>query len=197
MIPILYFVTAAFDFITDSILRMHDEKSRSLPGLSGTCAQLTHPQVHSVQSIESKRTWYENVGKRQVKSPKNYLRDSGILHRLLTIANRKDLLSHPVAGASWEGFVIEQLLRSIPEGDNYFWATQSGAEIDLILKIHGKSFGFEAKFSEHPTSTRSVYNAIESLNLEHVWMIHPGTRSYRINEKTTALPLTMIGSLSF
>lgn len=147
--------------------------------------------------IRQLQPWYENVGKRQVKSPKIYLRDSGILHRLLTITNRKDLLSHPAAGASWEGFVIEQLLRSIPEGDKYFWATQSGAEIDLVLKIHGKSVGFEAKFSEHPTSTRSVYNAIESLNLEHVWMIHPGKRSYRINEKTTALPLSMIESLSF
>ena len=145
--------------------------------------------------VRQLQPWYTNVGKRQVKSPKVYIRDSGILHRLLTITDRKDLLSHPVAGASWEGFVIEQLVKLIPGGDMYFWGTQSGAEIDLVLNIHGRSFGFEAKFSEHPTSTRSVYSAIESLNLEHVWMIHPGTKRYRINEKTTALPLSMIGTL--
>jgi uncharacterized protein len=141
--------------------------------------------------------WYENVGKRQVKSPKIYIRDSGILHRLLTIATLKDLLSNPAVGSSWEGFVIEQVIRTIPDGDKYFWATQSGAEIDLVIRIHGKSFGLEAKFSENPTSTRSVYSAIETLNLEHVWIVHPGKNKYIINEKTTALPLSMIKILPF
>ncbi|MCD4654212.1 ATP-binding protein [bacterium] len=142
--------------------------------------------------VRQLQPWFENISKRQVKSPKIYLRDSGLFHKLLTIRNMNELMSHPVVGASWEGFVIEQLFQILWNADMYFWATQSGAEIDLVIRYKGRKFGVEVKFTENPRSTRSVFCAIESLNLEHVWMIHPGNDEYRISEKITALPVSMI-----
>ena len=100
--------------------------------------------------------WFENLGKRQVKAPKVYVRDSGLLHALLGIANQRDLDSHPKVGASWEGLAIEEVLRAAQPDDAYFWATHQGAELDLLLFKHGRRIGIECKRMDAPTLTPSV-----------------------------------------
>ncbi len=133
--------------------------------------------------------WYENIRKRQVKAPKIYLRDTGLLHSLLGITDQQNLFGHPRVGASWEGFVIEQVLMSARPPEAYFWATHSGAEIDLFFLHRGKRYGFEAKFSETPGATKSMRAAMESLNLHHLWIVHPGTQAYPIDNDIDAIPL--------
>ncbi len=132
--------------------------------------------------------WYENIGKRQVKSPKVYIRDSGILHFLLTL-ERDSILSHPKLGLSWEGFVIEQII-SISATDNYyFWATHAGAELDLLLFKNNRRTGVEVKFSDAPRITKSMHSAIESLNLDELYIVYPGRHSYKIGEKMTVVSI--------
>ncbi len=132
--------------------------------------------------------WYENIGKRQVKSPKVYIRDSGILHFLLTLEGN-NILSHPKLGLSWEGFVIEQII-SISATDNYyFWATHAGAELDLLLFKNNRKTGVEIKFSDAPKITKSMRSAIESLNLDELFIVYPGRQSYKIYEKITVVSI--------
>ncbi len=100
--------------------------------------------------------WFENIGKRQVKSPKVFLRDSGILHALLQLGTLSELQSHPKLGASWEGFAIEQVVHLLETRDAYFWATHGGAELDLLVTIHGKRYGFEFKYQDAPRRNRSM-----------------------------------------
>jgi uncharacterized protein len=133
--------------------------------------------------------WHENLGKRQVKSPKVYLRDSGLLHQILRINSMLELRSHPGYGASWEGFGIEQCLSRFGEDDAYFWSTQTGAEVDLMLIRHGKRWGFEFKGSDAPGTTKSMHIALQDLGLEHLWVIYPGTMRYALTDRITALPL--------
>jgi len=139
--------------------------------------------------VRQLQPWYENLKKRQVKSPKIYLRDSGLLHGLLQIADREQLLGHPRLGASWEGFVIEQVLARLRYPEAYFWATHSGAELDLFWFAGGKRFGVECKFNEAPRVTRSMHTALEDLSLEHLWVVHPGKKEYPAHERITMLPL--------
>ncbi|MBI4220309.1 MAG: ATP-binding protein [Chloroflexi bacterium] len=127
--------------------------------------------------------WFENIGKRQVKSPKVYIRDSGLLHALLSLRTRKDLMAHPKYGASWEGFAIEQVLSLLRPAESYFWATHSGAELDLLVPQSGKRLGFEMKVSDAPTLTRSMAIAMEDLSLSYIYVVYPGTRSYRLARK--------------
>ncbi len=139
--------------------------------------------------------WHENLGKRQVKSPKVYLRDSGLLHFFLGIRTMNELRSHPRYGASWEGFALEQVLIRFGEQDAWFWSTQRGAELDLLLFRNGKRWGFEFKCTDAPTTSRSMHIAVEDLNVEHLWVIYPGKQEYRLAEKITALPLKALGGL--
>jgi uncharacterized protein len=136
--------------------------------------------------------WFENLKKRQVKSPKIYIRDSGLLHTLLGLGTLEDLLGHPKVGASWEGFVIEQILASLELHDGYFWSTHNGAELDLFLTIRGKRHGFEVKFSEAPAASKSMQIAIKDLKLEHLWVIYPGSDTYQLDERITAVPASQI-----
>jgi predicted AAA+ superfamily ATPase len=136
--------------------------------------------------------WFENLGKRLVKSPKIYFRDSGVLHQMLGIGEAKDLPKHPQFGASWEGFALEQTLMAHGQRDAYFYGTQRGAELDLLLLRRGRRWGFEFKCSDAPSATRSMHIALEDLQLEHLWVVYPGTRRYPITEKITALPLREI-----
>lgn len=124
--------------------------------------------------IRQLQPWFENVGKRQVKAPKIYLRDSGLLHNLLGLGTANALTGHPKVGASWEGFALEQTLRLAPTSDAYFWATQGGAELDLMLLRDGKRIGFEFKYSEKPSTTRSMRVAAQDLRLDHLWIVCPG-----------------------
>lgn len=138
--------------------------------------------------VRQLQPWYENITKRQVKAPKIYLRDSGIFHSLLTLPDKKVLWAHPKIGASWEGFMLEQILRLSGTADAYFWSTYSGAEMDLILTAKGKRYGVEFKWNEAPTLTRSMHVAMHDLNLRQVWVIYPGQNTYKLHEKVTALP---------
>jgi predicted AAA+ superfamily ATPase len=134
--------------------------------------------------------WFENLGKRILKSPKVYLRDSGLAHALLQVGTRADLLGHPKVGASWEGFVLEHLIHWLgAERDAFFWATHAGAELDLFVVRHGKRWGFEIKFNEAPSTTRSMHVAIADLKLERLWVVHPGTMNFSLTEKIQATPL--------
>jgi len=135
------------------------------------------------------RPWFENMGKRLVRSPKIYIRDSGLLHALLGIERYDLLLGHPKLGASWEGFALEQVLMRFSYADSWYWATQGGAELDLLLICGGKRWGFEFKCTDAPATTKSMHIAIDTLGLEHLWVIYPGEKSYPLTELITALPL--------
>jgi len=139
--------------------------------------------------------WHENIGKRQVKSPKVYLRDSGLLHHFLGITAMRELRAHPCYGASWEGFAIEQTLIRFGERDAYFWSTQRGAELDLLLLRKGRRWGFELKCADAPSTTKSMRVADEDLKLEHLWVIYPGRERYRLADRITALPLRELPGL--
>ena len=141
--------------------------------------------------------WHVNVGKRLVKSPKLYFRDSGVLHSLLVLSNLKDIESHPKLGASWEGFVIENICRRLSriEIGPYFWATQAGAELDLFWQKSGKNYAIEVKYSDAPKLTESMRSALKDLELKHIWVVYPGTKRYALHAQVTVVPIGEINSL--
>ncbi|MDD5686904.1 MAG: ATP-binding protein [Elusimicrobia bacterium] len=136
--------------------------------------------------------WYANIGKRLVKSPKIYIRDSGILHSLLSIENFNQLSVHNKIGTSWEGFALECISKSLQKKNEelFFWNTHNGAELDLFWQNKGKNWGIEFKYSDAPKITRSIHLAINDLNLSHLWIIYPGKQSYKLNTKVTVIPLS-------
>ena len=136
--------------------------------------------------------WFENLAKRLVKSPKVYLRDTGVLHFLLGMQAMRDLPAHPRYGASWEGFALEQTLLAHGERDAYFYGTQRGAELDLLLLRRGRRWGFEFKCTDAPRTTKSMHIVIDDLGLEHLWVVYPGDREYPLTDAITALPLKKI-----
>ncbi len=131
---------------------------------------------------------HANLRKRQVKSPKIYVRDSGLLHQLLGIASDKALLSHPRLGASWEGFVMEQVLSVEPHDEALFWATYQGAEMDLILRRGDRLLGVECKRADAPRMTPSLHIALGDLQLERVAVIYPGDKRYPLSDRVEAVP---------
>lgn len=139
--------------------------------------------------------WNVNVGKRLVKRPKLYFRDSGLLHALLEIPRFELLLSHPRLGASWEGFALENAWRSIGKADEsaYFWATHAGAEIDLFWQHAGRNWACEFKFSDAPAMTRSLHAALTDLDVERIWIVYPGARRYAVHERVEVLPFSAVG----
>jgi len=136
--------------------------------------------------------WHANLRKRQVKSPKVYVRDTGLLHELLGIEDHTALLHHPKLGASWEGFAVEQVLATEPHTEAAFWATHQGAEIDLLLRRKGKLFGVECKRVDAPRLTPSIRIALEDLQLERVAVVYPGTRRYALSDRVEAVPLSVL-----
>ena len=145
--------------------------------------------------VRQLQPWYENLGKRQVKAPKVYFRDSGLLHSLLSIPDRHTLLAHPRVGASWEGFAIEQVLQAVSPAEAYFWATHSGAELDLLFLQRGRRYAVEVKFSEAPTVTKSMRTALTDLQVAHLWVVYPGQHAYPVHEQITVWPLRLITRL--
>lgn len=141
------------------------------------------------QVVRQLQPYHANLKKRQVKSPKIYVRDSGILHQLLGIRSEKDLLEHPKVGASWEGFVIEHLIGEQLHDGVWFWATHQGAEMDLILERDARLFGVEIKRTDAPKITPSIRTALDDLGLERVAVIYPGAKRYPLGEKVEAVPL--------
>lgn len=133
--------------------------------------------------------WHANLRKRQVKAPKIYVRDSGLLHQLLGIGTMKALMMHPKLGASWEGFVIEQVLASEPHDEAFYWATHQGAEIDLILRRGDTLLGVECKRADAPRMTPSLRIALQDLGLAQVVVLHPGTLRFPLHERVDAVPL--------
>lgn len=133
--------------------------------------------------------WFENLGKRQVKSAKVYVRDSGILHALLDIEDHHQLLGHPKAGASWEGFALEQVLAIAQPNQAYFWATHQGTELDLMIVQKGKRYGFEMKLSDAPTTSKSMHIALSDLGLAKLFVVYPGAESYPLDDRIEALSI--------
>lgn len=146
--------------------------------------------------VRQLQPWYANIEKRQVRAPKVYLRDTGLLHGLLGLPDWSNLLAHPRVGASWEGFAIEQALRTIRPAEAYFWATHGGAELDLLLFHYGRRYGLEAKFSEAPEVTRSMHIALDTLALDHLWVLHPGPHTYPVHEKITMCAIPDVLSIA-
>ena len=142
--------------------------------------------------VRQLQPWHANLGKRQVKSPKVYVRDSGLLHQLLGLDSEKALLSHPKVGASWEGFVIEQVLASEPHDDAWYWATHQGAEVDLLLRRGDRLLGVECKRADAPKLTPSIRIALEDLGLERVAVVYPGATRYALSERVEAVPLATL-----
>jgi len=140
--------------------------------------------------------WFENIRKRQVKAPKIFVRDSGILHALLQLTTLSDVQSHPKLGASWEGFALEQVVGALKTRDAYFWATHGGAELDLFVPVAGKHYGFEFKYADAPGANRSMHVAIQDLSLEHLWVVYPGNQEYALDDKISVIPLDFIPRLA-
>ena len=150
-------------------------------------------------AIRQLPAWYENLGKKTVKSPKIYLRDSGLLHALLDLSTFDQLQSHPKLGSSWEGFCIEQILSITGSSHAYFWATHAGAELDLFLLHNGKRIGVEIKYSDGPSTIRSMRQALEDLSLDNLYVVYPGKEDYPLDKNiiVTSLPsiLSKLGDL--
>lgn len=142
--------------------------------------------------VRQLRPWFANLRKRQVKAPKIYFRDSGLLHQLLGIDTERGLLTHPRVGASWEGFVIEQALAMTPHDEAFFWATHQGAEIDLILRRGDDLFGVECKFADAPRMTPSIRNALSDLALVRVAVVYPGTQRFPLDDRVEVVPLSAL-----
>lgn len=165
----------------------------------GSSLGLTHPTIRKYLDIltglfmvRQLQPWYANIKKRQVKSPKVYIRDTGLLHALIGINSEKELPRHPICGASWEGFVIEEIIRSVEPHDIYYWATHQGAEIDLVFFKGGKMYGVEVKRADAPTMTKSIETALECLDIERIAVIYPGKRRYSIHKQVDVVPFDEI-----
>ena len=159
-------------------------------GVAHTTVRRYLDLLTSVFMVRQLQPWHENIAKRQVRSPKVFINDSGLLHALLGLTTREDVVSHPVVGASWEGFVIQQvihLLGARPE-QCYHWSTHSGAELDLLILAGNRRYGFEVKRAEAPRLTASMRTAFETLRLERLDVVHAGTQSYRMAPGIRALP---------
>ena len=139
--------------------------------------------------VRQVQPWFENLAKRQVKSPKIYLRDTGLLHALLGTGNEDALLSHPRVGASWEGFAIEQVLAALRPAQAWFWGAHGGGELDLLILDNGRRLGFEMKFNEAPEVTKSMYNIVDTLRLDHLFVVAPSRESYPVDTRISVLSL--------
>lgn len=142
--------------------------------------------------VRQLQPWFENLGKRQVKAPKIYFRDTGLLHALSGIRTEDELLAHPRSGASWEGFALEQVLRVARPDEAYFWATHTGAELDLLLFKDGRRVGVEFKRMDAPRLTPSMRIAMHDLKLDALYVVYPGPRRYAIADGMEALPLAAL-----
>ncbi|MCP5004218.1 MAG: ATP-binding protein [Planctomycetes bacterium] len=140
--------------------------------------------------IQQLQPWHENISKRQVRSPKIYFRDTGLLHSLLDLRDFYAVTGHPQVGASWEGFAMEQIIRTLRLSQVFYWATYGGAELDLFIIINGKRYGIEFKFSEAPGKTKSIAIAIESLKIDRLLIVYPGEESWPVSETISVCPIS-------
>lgn len=145
--------------------------------------------------VRQLQPWLPNLEKRLVKSPKVFIRDSGLLHALLGIRTFRELEGHPSLGASWEGLVLEQILARVPERDLAFWSTHAGAELDFVWKRGRRVIGFEAKWRDAPAMTKSMHIALDDLGLDHIYVVYPGPKRYTIAKRVEALPIAELASV--
>jgi predicted AAA+ superfamily ATPase len=167
------------------------EPARSL-GVSEPTIRRYLDALTGLFMVRQLQPWHENLGKRQVKSPKIYVRDSGLLHQLLGIRTDKELLSHPKCGASWEGYAVEEALKHFQPDEAYFWATHQGAELDLLLFKDGRRLGVEIKRMDAPTLTPSMRIALENLRLDRLVILYPGSARYTLAKRVEVLPLATL-----
>lgn len=140
--------------------------------------------------------WFENLQKRQVKAPKIFIRDSGLLHALLSLPDH-EIQTNPKLGASWEGFTIEQIINRLKSRDYYYWRTHAGLELDLMVLKNGKRLGFEIKYSETPKVTRSMHQIIDDLKLDQFYIVYQGKHRLALEEKIQLLPVNGIVNENF
>lgn len=168
------------------------EPARSL-GVSEPTVRRYLDLLTGLFMVRQLQPWHENLKKRQVRAPKIYLRDSGLLHQLLGIGADRDLLAHPKCGASWEGYAIEETLKVVQPDEAYFWATHQGAELDLLLIKDGRRLGVEIKRMDAPVLTPSMRIALDDLQLEQLVVLYPGKTHYTLAERVKVVPLSVLG----
>jgi uncharacterized protein len=174
----------------------HAEPARAL-GVSEPTIRRYLDALTGVFMVRQLQPWHENLAKRQIKSPKVYVRDTGLLHQLLGIRTTADLQRHPKIGASWEGYVIEQVLATLAPDEAYFWGTHSGAELDLLLFKSGRRYGVEVKRTDAPRRTPSMTSALDDLGLEALAVVHPGDRRFDVDRRIVAVPATDVSTASW
>jgi predicted AAA+ superfamily ATPase len=167
------------------------DPARSL-GLNETTIRRYLDILTGVFMVRQLQPWHTNIKKRQVKSPKIYIRDCGLLHALLGLKTRTGLLGHPRCGASWEGYVIEEVIQSVKPDDVYFWATHQGGEIDVVFTKGGRMYGIECKRADAPAMTPSMRIALEDLKLERIAVIYPGRKRYPLHNRIEVVPFEVI-----
>lgn len=172
------------------------EPARTL-GISESSVRRYLDLLEGVFMVRQLPPWHANLKKRQVKAPKIYICDTGLLHQLLGLRSPKDLLLHPKCGASWEGYAIEETLKVFQPDEAYFWATHNGAELDLLLIKDGKRIGVECKRVDAPRLTPSMRIALQDLELDHLLVIYPGAQRFPLAERTEAVPLTEVAKKGY
>lgn len=160
-------------------------------GLSHTTARRYLDILTGTLMIRVLPPWFENLKKREIKSPKVFFRDSGIFHSLLGLHHEKDILVHPKLGASWEGFALEEIIRKEDaDGKNsFFWGIHRDAELDLLIHKNGKRYGYEVKFSRNSKLMKRQNKIIEMLKLEKLYLVNPGKKNLALSDKITSIGL--------
>ena len=163
--------------------------SRSL-GVSFMTAKRYVDILTNAFMVRQLQPWFANISKRQIKSQKVFIRDSGIFHFLVNVKTKSELLKHPKLGSSWEGFVTEQIINILGERNCYYWRTRAGAELDLLYISGSEKYGFEMKCTDSVKVTKSMRIAIQDLNLKELYIVYPGKDTFRIDENITAIPIS-------
>ena len=165
-------------------------------GVADTTVRRYLDLLTSALVVTQLQPWHENVGKRQVRAPKVYLSDSGLLHALLDLGDRVAMERHPVLGASWEGFVLAQLtaVTGVRPDQRYFWATHAGAELDLLIVRGSKRIGMEIKRTVTPRLTPSLRSAISTLRLDRAYVVHTGEHTFPLADGVEAVPAVAISA---
>ena len=168
-------------------------------GVSDHTAQRYLDLLSGTFMVRQLRPWYYNTKKRIIKRPKIYFRDTGILHALFSLVQKKDVLLHPKLGASWEGFALEETIKALQlkEDETFFWGVHASAEIDLVFQKNGRLYGVEVKYAQAPGLTPSMRMACDELDLKHLWVIYPGKTTYALDRNVTGIPVTELGGLKF
>ena len=158
-------------------------------GIAPNTARAYLDALEQTYMIRRLQPWHANLGKRLVKTPKIYFRDSGLFHTLCGIQSAAELLTHPKLGASWEGFALEEILQAQQPDQSWFYAVHSSSELDLLMEIGRRHIGVEFKRADAPHITRSMHLAMADTKLDELWVVYPGTRTYALDEKITVRPL--------